>query len=291
MAVGITTNRFSEVPYLTVAEYKNAPTAVDISNLVVGGNQRAQDAELANIILRASSYLDEYLNQNLVATTIQETQRTRVTPQGWISLHPNNAPVVALTSFSFGVNPLMLNAIPDCSQTWFDGQQIIIPISSMSFSSQGPLAFSWAAPNSAQIFCNYTYIAGFVNTTCVGVPAESTVVVDSPDGILAGETYRIYDGNNTETVTVDSSYVFGSSTVPLTRPLTYAHTNVAFSNMPDAIKQATIIMTTAFIKMRGDQAMMLAMTTRPSGTVQGSDLYGKDISLALDMVDKYRRIR
>ena len=49
---------FQSGNYLTVAEYKNAPTAIDYDNLVVGGNQAAQDAELLANIARASSFID-----------------------------------------------------------------------------------------------------------------------------------------------------------------------------------------------------------------------------------------
>jgi hypothetical protein len=45
MAVGITPDTSNENPYLTVQEYKDAPTSIDYNNLVVGGNQAAQDAE------------------------------------------------------------------------------------------------------------------------------------------------------------------------------------------------------------------------------------------------------
>ena len=82
MAVGITPDTTRENPYLTVQEYKDAPTSIDYNNLVVGGNQAAQDAELANVILRASSYMNEYLNQSLVADQYTETQRVRVNGQG-----------------------------------------------------------------------------------------------------------------------------------------------------------------------------------------------------------------
>ena len=66
MAVGVTAQTgFNEQPYITIAEYKNAPTSLDYNNLVVNGNANAQDAELSRVILRATSYLNEYLNQDL----------------------------------------------------------------------------------------------------------------------------------------------------------------------------------------------------------------------------------
>ena len=115
MATGITPlNSFFESPYITIAEYKNAPTSIDFDNLVVGGNANAQDAELANAILRASSFMDEYLNQNLRAATQTETQRVRITGQGTIALHPNNNPIISLQSFEYGANPNSLVALPDC---------------------------------------------------------------------------------------------------------------------------------------------------------------------------------
>jgi hypothetical protein len=143
MAIGITNDTFSERPYLTVAEYKNAPTSIDYDNFVVGGNANAQDAELDRVILRASSYMDEYLNQNLVANRQTETQRTRFTPQGFIALHPNQNPVIALESFEYGPTPQLLYTLPDPSVAWFESQQLIIPISqiSLNWSSQGPLGF------------------------------------------------------------------------------------------------------------------------------------------------------
>ena len=82
MAVGITPDTSNENPYITVAEYKNAPTSLSLSTLVVNGNQQAQDAELESVILRASSYMNEYFNQNLVADEYTETQRIRYSASG-----------------------------------------------------------------------------------------------------------------------------------------------------------------------------------------------------------------
>ena len=113
------------------------------------------------------------------------------------------------------------------------------------------------------------------------------------DGILANQRLRIYDGANSETVTVASNYTYGSTTVPLTAALTYTHTSTAsIGNIPNAIKQACILITTAFIKVRGDSSMTMNITTFPQANpTTGANRYGGEIALALDMVNKYRRIR
>lgn len=295
MAIGITTlTGFSENPYLTIAEYKNAPTSIDFDNLVVGGNAGAQDAELARVIQRASSYLNEYLNQDLTASTRTETQRTRVTSQGYISLHPNHNPIISLNSFYYGSAPNALTALSDPSQCWFEDQQVIIPLSNMAttFSSQGPLSFGGVG-NRTQIFAKYTYVAGYVNTTIASatVTATSLIVVNG-NGFLAGETYYISDGGNSEYITVASTYTYGSTTIPLTSALAFTHASgIAIGNLPQAVKQACILVTTAFIKMRGDNSLTMAITTKASGNISGDQRYGSEISLALDMVALYRRVR
>ena len=294
MATGITSLTFEENPYLTVTEYKSAPTALQTSNLVVGGNEAAQEAELARVILRASSYMDEYLNQNLVANQITETQRVRMSNQGFIALHPNINPVISLNSFQYGTDPNNLITLSDPSTAWFENSQVIIPLSQLSttYSSQGPLAFGGGASPYNQIFTKYTYVAGFANTLTGNVAAAATslTVVDGT-GIVAGQKYRILDGAKTETIEVNNTYTYGSTTVPLVSPLAFAHTGAVFSNMPNALKEACILITSAFLKVRGDGSMMMSITQRPVGQVAGSDLYGSNIKIALDMIDKYRRVR
>lgn len=295
MAVGITPDTTNENPYISVAEYKNAPTAISLSTLVVNGNQAAQDAELASVILRASSYMNEYFNANLVADEYTETQRIRFSSSsGYFALHPNNSPIVSLSSFEYGSNPNALYALSDCSKVWFEGQQIIIPspLVGFNYSSQGPLAFGSVSPT-GWTFTKYTYVAGYTNTYMEAAAAgDTSLVVVDPTGILPGQRYRIADGAKSEWVHVDENYTYGSSTVGLQTPLLFGHDEGAtFYNMPNVIKEACILITTAFIKMRGDASTTMQYTTNPSGNVAGATRYGNDIQVALDMVNKYRRIR
>jgi hypothetical protein len=296
MTVGTTPDTFHETPYLTLAEYKNAPTSIDYNNLVIGGNANAQDAELEKVILRASSYMDEYFNANLNATKYTETQRTRFTPDGFIALHPNNTPIVALETFNYGTNPNNLITLSDPSLAWFEEQQMIIPLSNIatSYSSAGPLAFGGYGLPRQQVYCKYTYVAGYVNNPISsGTAGVSSITVGRADGILPNQKLRIYDGASSESVTVASNYTYGSTTVPLTSALTYSHTSgSSIGNLPNAIKQACILITTAFIKVRGDSSMTMNITTFPQANpTPGANRYGSEIALALDMVNKYRRIR
>lgn len=295
MAVGITPDTFHETPYITLNEYKKAPTSIDYDNLVIGGNANAQDAELQNVILRASSYMDEYFNANLNATKYTETQRTRFTPDGFIALHPNNAPIIALETFYYGTNPNNLITLTDPSVSWFEEQQIIIPLSNISnnWSSQGPLAFGGYGVPRQQVYTKYTYVAGYVNNPITtGTAGASTLTVERADGIVPNQKLRIYDGASSESVTVASNYTYGSTTVNLVSPLTYTHTaGSSIGNIPNAIKEACILITTAFLKIRGDSSLTMNITQYPTQNIEGSARYGNEIKLALDIVDKYRRIR
>jgi hypothetical protein len=162
-----------------------------------------------------------------------------------------------------------------------------------TWSSQGPLAFGAGIGGSNQIFAKYTYVAGYANTTIVsGTAAASSIVVANAAGIIPGEMLRISDGANSETVYVSSTYTYGNATVTLASPLLYTHTTgAAIGNLPNAIKEACILITTAFIKVRGDNSLTMNITTVPQAGIQGSARYGGEIQMALDMVNKYRRIR
>lgn len=289
-----TTQQFS-TPYLTLNEYKTAPTSIDIDNLVFNSQDpEVQDAELANTIARASSWIDTFCNQVLAATVESEQQRSRVSTDGSIRLHPRYNPVMALTSFNWGYPP-NLQGLADCSIAWIEEQEIIIPnITLSTWTTQGPLQFGIGAGTpSNEVFMKYTYVAGYTNTTILtAVAGQSSLTVTDPTGMIAGQMLKIYDGQYSENVTVASTYTFGSATVPLVRPLVYNHLpTVAISALPPAVKEAAILVTTSFLKTRGDSSMTMGISSLPSNSLPNADKVGQEIALAMQLLLPYRRVR
>jgi hypothetical protein len=185
-------------------------------------------------------------------------------------------------------------SLADCSVAWVEDEEIIVPNATIgTWTSQGPLQFGIAGGTRNEVFLKYTYIAGYANTTiATAVATQSTLTVADGTGIMAGQMLKIYDGQYSENVTVADTYTFGSTTVPLTRPLVYSHdAGVAISALPPAIKQACILVTTAFLKTRGDSSMTMLATTTPGTSLPNADQVGQEIALAMSLLQPYRRVR
>jgi hypothetical protein len=295
-AINPTTHKFS-TPYLTIAEYKNAPTSIDIDNLVFNSSDPdVQDSELTNVIDRASSWIDTFCNQILGATHETENQRARISSDGYIKFHPRYNPVIALTALQYGNPSTDLITVQDCSVAWIEDQQILFPYAYMSslFTSQGPLQFGAPYANGTQVYLKYTYVNGYANTLIATATAtQSTLTVTDAVGITAGLEMKIYDGMYSERVTVADTYTFGSTTIPLEVPLVYSHTaGVSISALPPAIKEAAILVTTAMLKVRGDASMTMGIGTAPITDSTGvNQNITNDMSMAMDLLKPYRRIR
>lgn len=290
------TTQLLTVPYLTLEEYKAAPTAIDLDNLVFNSQDpEIQDNELRNVIARASSWMDTFCNQVLGATVETEQQRSRYSGDGSIRFHPRFSPIVALTEFNYGY-PTNMATLGDCSIAWIEDMEIIIPNANLgNWTSQGPLSFgSYNGGPGNQVFLNYTYVAGYTNTTLASnaVAGTSSIIVANGTGIIAGQMLTLYDGMNTELITVASTYVFGATSVPLTRPLVNAHAlGASVSALPPAIKEAAILITTAFLKVRGDSSMTMMVTTQPTMATAGADKFSDEMKMAADILTTYARIR
>lgn len=294
-AINPTTHDFS-IPYITVAEYKNAPTAIDIDNLVYDSTDPdVQDSELANVIARASSWCDTEVNQILGATNDTEAMRSRVKSDGTIRFHPRFNPIIALTSFSFGYYPTQMSTFTDVSGVWIEDYEFIVPYANnaLNWTSQGPIGFGGSGAAGSEVFLKFSYVNGYANDLiAIADIGETSLTVLSGVGIVPGLRMKIYDGMYSEDVQVADDYIFGSTTVPLTRPLLYDHApGISISALPPAVKQAAILATTAFLKIRGDNSMTMQVGTTPSSSNADFQNLSSDFGVAKELLMPYRRIR
>jgi hypothetical protein len=240
------------IPYITDQEFLDAPTAVQTGDLVPG--------ELAQLIVRASSWMDGICNQVLAATTDTEFCEVR-SRFGSFSVYPRCFPIRAVTAVSVGWLPSSMAPLTTLANLAIQNRRFMVYNSALPTATmQGPIQFGPRGRDLLQ-WCQYSYINGYpvtVLATAV-VAGASTLAVPNPTGILPGMILTLTDDPNSEVVTVASAYVFGSASVPLVNPTANAHAaGVPVSAMPPRLKQIAIEATAGMIAERGTNALMMA---------------------------------
>jgi hypothetical protein len=287
------------VPYLTVAAFKAYPTYLDLQNLVSGDSVAAhQDAELYNMLLRATNWAIGQCNQPLHAHINVENRRLRPDRQGRLKWHPSDNPVKQVTALSYGYLPNALMPVTDLSGTWTEAnRQIVFPLAPLT-PQFGAIQFGTPA-GQAEVYTTWTYIAGYVVTTlAAGVAAgASSLTVKDATGLVAGDVLRIWEPGVEEAVTVANSYVAGSTTVPLTAALANTHaTGAGISQLPADAQQAIVNYTVALL-LRPDtsredafpDAKVGASTRTEDSRKDGSGLVAEAVRLLRD--GGYGRVR
>jgi len=281
-------------PYLTVAEYKQAPTSVDVDDLVGGGSMALNDVELGNVLARASSWIDTHCNQVLAATEDTETLRGRASRDGFLRIHPRYSPVVAVTSASFGSNPQAMQSL-DVTTAWIEDASVVFPLIASNASFLGPIQFSRIYQPLAEQFISITYVNGYANSLVASNvnAAVSSLPVTDIVGFYPGQRFALYDGVSSEQCVVASTFAVGSGpgSVTLASPLQYAHNaGVSASALPPAVKQACIYMTNVILKSRGNAALTIQRIE--IGQYTGNNpIVANDYSMACDLLKPFRRIR
>lgn len=278
------------VPYLTVDEYKRAPTAVDVTNLHRGGTQQQQDAELANVIARASGWANVICMQNLAATIDTETGRVRENRRGEIYVAPRYWPILEVQSFFLGSTPADLVQVPLTGTALVDRDSFtIFDSAAILTTSVGPLQLGAIRPDWPMI-AQWTYVNGWPTTTLTqtALANATTLHVASTTGCYPGNSITLYDGANTETVNV--SAVPSSTTLTLSPGCAFAHstTGISVSALPPIVKEATIKLTSALVKSRGSEAVV--MRSLQSGPSDREKVTGAQ-SDALDGAEMLRPFR
>ena len=245
-------------PYLTVAEYMAAPTAIDVSNLLPGAAS-VQTTALSETIARASSLIDgECLGAwgTLNATVDTENARLWGRNDGSFVVHPKYWPILEVRTFSYGPAVGSSASVDPSSSCWIEPAQFVVQPSGVV--GLGLSSLAGIVPR-IQYYAEWTYVNGFVNTTLSASVAASVSSITPLDttGIYPGSSLTLFDAPDDEQITVASTYVPGATSVPLVSPLTYSHgAGATVSNLPKSVKQAAISLTTALIKVRGSGALV-----------------------------------
>lgn len=284
----------SSAPYLTVAEYKQAPTAIDVDDLVGGGTSAINDQELLNVIGRASSWIDSYCGQVIGATQDTEASRGFISRTGFLTVHPRYWPVLEVTALSYGPLPTLLASV-SVGDLWIEQQSVVFPIQGFSQAFAGPIQFRGNYGTTQEQFISITYVNGYPNTTMsasVGASVTSLPVADLT-GFLPGMRFTIYDADKTEICTVASSFTTaqGAGNLTLASGLQYSHAlGISVSDMPAGIKQAAIFVTSAILKARGNAALVMQSLT-PNTIQTANPSAASDLEAAWDILKPFRRIR
>lgn len=266
------------IPYVSPQEFADAPTGLNLDNLVPKGTPADQSAQLVRILQRATAWIDNYCQMQLRATVNTEEKRVWVTKDGWLTVFPDFSPIQAVTAAAWKAYP---------AQEW-------VPLD-LQHLEVFPRKWRWAGPGigfyaGAPVSVRYTYVNGWpvtVLTSAVQAGATS-LTLDNAVGIVPGALMTVYDGAVTEQVTVQS--VSGNSIV-LASPVASAHpAGVHVSSLPDDVRQACILVAARFVKQRrSGGAIMVDNMGRMRPSLSESDVY-QELQEAQNILRTYRRV-
>lgn len=256
------TTQTRHVPYITTQQYKLAPTPIPWDTLTPGGTLAQSEDQLAQLIERASTWVDSICMQVLAATTDTEQKVAYPNRAGQIIVHPRYHPVIEVTDFWCGTSVATLTELPSLAGCWVEPKRIVVTQSGLPvFSSAGPIQFgAGVGPSGVPTFVRYSYVNGFPVTTLAvdaAVNAQQVTVKD-PTGILANFTPLTIRDGSSEPVAVTA---VNGTVLSLAAPLAAAHSaGAAVSGLPADVEEAVILATTAFAKMRGNMAIVAQAT-------------------------------
>lgn len=279
----------SRTPYLTVAEWKAAPTAIDTKSLLPNGTQAQQDQVIKDAVERASSMVDGYCYQVLAATQDTAFGRYRVGRDQTIRVPLPFKPVLEVSAISVGATPSTLTALTSLADVAIFPHGVIeVPL----WNALAPAPYPFQGLGTRPLV-SVTYVNGWPNTTLTGAvnAGGTSLTVASALGIYPGTALTIYDVTaGTEPVVVAASYVPGSTTVPLVAPLAFAHAvGVSVSNLPPRVKEATVLLASVLVQTRGDDAIVIDSIDSPGQTQTMPKASARNLDIARQLLAPFRR--
>lgn len=306
------------VPYVGVDEFRASPTFMESQNLIPQGSAAQQDAELYNVLLRASKWAWKHCKQPLHAHLVgAERDRVRIDRRGRIHLHPRNFPVRSIVGLAYGPDPGLMNVLANASQvttTWVEDQRgLVIGLLPQGGAFLGTLQFGTPPSDGGLVFVEYSYIAGYANTYLTADSAASSpnLTVADPTGFLPPQTNllgnlygasiaRIWDPGVEEAITISQTYTQGANPLVLSANTANAHTHTGapkfgpqVSELPADVRTAVTAMAVALL-MRDDVTSSFPFPGSPGPVARRSAGGGKAgglIDEAERLLDPYRRTR
>lgn len=279
--------------YVTPAEFKAAPTGMDVTQLVPGGTPQQQAAALVMQLQRASGVADKICRKVLGATLDTQAGSYRIQNDrslgAVIRVPLDFTPIVAVAGASIGNTPAAMSTVTDLSNVWIGKKAVTITLGGNTFN--GPSRWS------GQQFASVQYINGWVNTTlsAPAAPGAVAITLTAALGVMPGQQLNLVNTSASEIVTVDPAYIPSNTAtnvlIPLTTPVvgTYAAGDTV-TNMPQEIKQAVILIAKSLIKTRGSESIVIASTTSQPEHVNGVESgVTSDMEMAEYLLEDYKR--
>lgn len=299
-------------PYISCSMYEYAPTAMNTDTLVPGGTAADQTQSLYETIGRASAWVDRYVygtdpaakGASLAATLSVESDYLP-TVKGEVRLICDYKPVLELVGCDVGIDPSSVSSIGSTlsAKVRFGRRTIYVPVTSgywpanttINTSPPPPIAATWPG----RIYVVWSYVNGYPHTSlaadvAAGATSLNLVATNGAGGfygIYPGTTMTIVDGVNTEKFSVAS---VSGTTITTVAPLANAHTVptapdfLPVTALPEDVTLACIFFTTALIKTRGDNSVVLDELIEPTQMRPMVGDVESDVAYAMELLDPYR---
>ncbi len=273
--------------YISVSQYRFAPTSVGTQGLVPKSSQPQVDSagSLAMVINEASQWMDTHCfhrsDGNFAADITNEQMWATVKPNQSIVLICNFKPILEVVGIALGPAPGSLQNLDANTAGLISIGEKTITLPGVFISGTttvgNTVLFNGFPAYNGNVLAVYSYITGYPHTTLASsaVAGATSITVTPPVpggsafyGVYAGTALTIKDDANTETVVASAPPT--GLTVSLSSPLLYNH-NVP--NAPDAItvtalprdlERACIHLTNVFLKAQGMRAQMPASIGSPT---------------------------
>ena len=286
-------------PYISVEEFKADPlsNSLDLSQLVEGGTQSAQDSAIYRMILRASSKIDAHTcgpTGTLNATQVTKQGQSFVDRSGCVTVFPGEPRVLGITGAQWGYQMGAWTQVPvDGYHMWPEETGFKIKIGggtgTVQFAGIGDLSPLFQGRwQGGKVYVNYSYLAGWPNSftsLATAVAGGSSMQVNDPTGFMAGMETTIWDGIATETNFVQS---VSGNVLTFTSPLLYNHGfGVNVSTLPASVKQACMHFVIGMVKSRGQGGLVIASDGSAGAVSSRVDSIDNDEALAYDLLDQF----